>query len=57
MPGTGLRASNLGYDIVILKDGVGSRNCELHEMALKLMEQTHLDIATASEITEIWGRK
>lgn len=55
--GTARSARNLGYDMVVLKDCVGSRNRELHEMALKLMEQTHFDIATASEIAEIWRRK
>jgi nicotinamidase-related amidase len=55
--GTARTGRNLGYDMVILKDGVGSRNRELHDMALRLMEQTHFDIATASEIAEIWRRK
>ena len=55
--GTARSARNLGYDIVVLKDCVGSRNRELHELALKLMEQTHFDIATASDITAIWRRK
>jgi len=55
--GTARTARNLGYDIVVLKDCVGSRNRELHELALKLMEQTHFDIATASEIAEEWRRK
>jgi nicotinamidase-related amidase len=55
--GTARTGRNLGYDMVILKDGVGSRNRELHEMALKLMEQTHFDMATASEITDIWRQK
>jgi nicotinamidase-related amidase len=55
--GTARSARNLGYDIVILKDCVGSRNRELHELALKLMEQTHFDISTAGEIAEIWQRK
>jgi nicotinamidase-related amidase len=55
--GTARSARNLGYDTVILKDGVGSRSRELHDMALKLMEQTHFDIATANEIAAIWGRK
>ena len=41
----------------LLKDCVGSRNRELHELALKLMEQTHFDISTAGEIAEIWRRK
>jgi nicotinamidase-related amidase len=52
--GTARTARNLGYDVVVLKDGVGSRSRELHELALKLMEQTHFDIAAASEIAEIW---
>jgi nicotinamidase-related amidase len=55
--GTARTARNLGYDIVVLKDCVGSRNRELHELALKLMEQTHFDISTAGEIAEIWRRK
>ena len=55
--GTARTARNLGYDIVVLKDCVGSRNRELHELALKLMEQTHFDICTASEIAEIWRRR
>jgi hypothetical protein len=41
----------------VLKDCVGSRNRDLHELALKLMEQTHFDIATSSEIAELWRRK
>jgi len=55
--GTARSGRNLGYDIVVLKDCVGSRNRELHELALKLMEQTHFDISTAGEIAEIWRRK
>ena len=55
--GTARSGRNLGYDMVVLKDCVGSRNRELHEMALKLMDQTHFDIATAREISEIWRRK
>lgn len=55
--GTARSARNLGYDIVVLKDCVGSRNRELHELALKLMEQTHFDIATASEIAAVWQDK
>ncbi len=54
--GTARSARNLGYDVVVLRDCVGSRSRELHEMALKLMEQTYFDIATASEIAEIWRR-
>jgi nicotinamidase-related amidase len=55
--GTARTGRNLGYDMVILKDCVGSRNRELHELALKLMEQTHFDIASSGEITEIWQNR
>ena len=55
--GTARSARNLGYDVVVLKDGVGSRNRELHELALKLMEQTFFDVANAAEIAAIWGKK
>jgi len=55
--GTARTGRNLGYDMVILKDGVGSRNRELHEIALKLMERTQFDVATADEIAAIWRRK
>lgn len=55
--GTARTARNLGYDVVILRDCVGSRSRELHELALKLMEQTHFDIATAGEIAAIWQLK
>ena len=54
--GTARTARNLGYEVVVLKDGVGSRSHELHELALKLMEQTHFELAAASEIAEIWRR-
>jgi nicotinamidase-related amidase len=53
--GTARTARNLGYDMVVLKDCVGSRSRESHELALKLMEQTFFDIATAKEIADIWG--
>jgi nicotinamidase-related amidase len=55
--GTARSARNLGYDVVILRDCVGSRNRELHELALKLMEQTFFDIAASAEVAEIWRRK
>jgi nicotinamidase-related amidase len=55
--GTARSARNLGYDVVVLKDSVGSRSRELHDLALKLMEQTHFDIATASEVAGIWRRR
>jgi nicotinamidase-related amidase len=51
--GTARSARNLGYDVVVLKDSVGSRNRDLHKMALKLMAQTHFDMATAAEVEEI----
>jgi nicotinamidase-related amidase len=54
--GTARTARNLGYDVVILKDCVGSRSREQHEMALKLMELAFFEIATANEIAEIWRR-
>jgi len=52
--GTARTGRNLGYDMVVLKDCVGSRNRELHEMALKLMERTQFDVATAEEVAAIW---
>jgi nicotinamidase-related amidase len=55
--GTARTARNLGYDVVVLRDCVGSRSRELHELALKLMEQSYFDIATASEVTEIWQKQ
>lgn len=55
--GTARSARNLGYDVVVLKDSVGSRSRELHDLALKLMEQTYFDIATASEVAGIWRRR
>lgn len=54
--GTARTGRNLGYYIVVLKDCVGSRSRELHETALKLMEGTHFDIATAEEVARVWGR-
>lgn len=55
--GTARTGRNLGYDMVVLKDCVGSRSRDLHELALKLMEQTFFDMATAKEIAELWGGK
>ena len=55
--GTAQSARNLGYDVVILKDCVGSRSRDMHEMALKLMEGSFFDITTAVEIAAIWGEK
>jgi nicotinamidase-related amidase len=51
--GTARTARNLGYDVVILQDCVGSRSRERHEMALKLMESAFFEIATANQIAEI----
>jgi nicotinamidase-related amidase len=52
--GTARTGRNLGYNMVVLKDAVGSRNRELHEIALKLMEQSFFDVAATSEIAELW---
>jgi nicotinamidase-related amidase len=54
--GTARTARNLGYDVVVLKDCVGSRSREQHDMALKLMEAAFFEIATANQIAEIWQR-
>jgi nicotinamidase-related amidase len=55
--GTARSARNLGYDVVIVRDAVGSRSRELHELALTLMEQTHFDIAGSDDIAATWDRK
>lgn len=55
--GTARTGRNLGYYMVITKDGVGSRNRDLHEAALKLMQGAHFDIASVAEIAGIWTRK
>jgi nicotinamidase-related amidase len=55
--GTARSGRNLGYDVVILKDCVGSRSRDMHEIALKLMEGSFFDITTAVEIAAIWGEK
>ena len=55
--GTARTARNLGYNVVILRDAVGSRSRELHELALKLMEQTFFDLATTREVAELWRKK
>lgn len=54
--GTARTARNLGYEVVIVRDGVGSRSRELHELALKLMEQTHFELADSAEIAALWRR-
>ncbi|HEX9444283.1 MAG TPA: cysteine hydrolase [Candidatus Binatia bacterium] len=55
--GTARTGRNLGYDMVVLKDGAGSRSRELHELALQLMERTHFDVATAEEVAAAWRGK
>jgi len=52
--GTARSARNLGYDVVVLKDCVGSRNREAHDMALMLMEQAYFEVASAADISAIW---
>ena len=54
--GTARTGRNLGYDMIVLRDGSGSRNRELHDLALKLMERTHFDVATCAEVAAIWRR-
>ncbi len=54
--GTARTGRNLGYDIVVLRDCVGSRSRELHELALKLIEGTYFDLTTSGEVIEIWRR-
>ena len=55
--GTARTARNLGYDVVVLKDCVGSRNREAHDMALKLMEQSFFEVVTAADIGAIWRQQ
>jgi nicotinamidase-related amidase len=55
--GTARTGRNLGYDVVIVRDCVGSRSKELHELALTLMERAHFDIGTTDEIAAVWGGK
>lgn len=55
--GTARTGRNLGYNMVVLKDAVGSRSRDSHQLALKLMEQTFFDIATTSEVAALWRQK
>jgi nicotinamidase-related amidase len=55
--GTARTGRNLGYYMVVLKDCSGSRNRELHDLALNLMERTQFDVASSKEIAAIWGQK
>ena len=52
--GTARSARNLGYDVVIVNDCVGSRSRELHELALQLMEQTFFEVVAAADIGALW---
>ena len=54
--GTARTGRNLGYDMVLLRDGVGSRRAEFHDLALRLMEGAHFDIVTWKEVAAIWER-
>ena len=54
--GTARTGRNLGYDMVVLRDSVGSRNREVHELALKVMEGSYFHVATSGEVAEIWRR-
>lgn len=55
--GTARTGRNLGYYMVVLKDCVGSRSRELHDIALQLMEKSHFDVTRADAVAEIWRRK
>jgi nicotinamidase-related amidase len=55
--GTARTARNLGYEVVVLRDCVGSRSRDLHDLAVKLMEQTHFNVVTGKEIADIWDKK
>lgn len=55
--GTARSGRNLGYDMVVLRDGSGSRSRELHELALRLMEGAHFDVAAAAEVAAAWKKK
>jgi nicotinamidase-related amidase len=50
--GTARTGRDLGYEIVLLRDCVGSRDRELHDMALAFMEQTYFEVATAKEMSQ-----
>jgi nicotinamidase-related amidase len=54
---TARTARNLGYEVVVLRDCVGSRSRDLHDLAVKLMEQTHFNVVTGKEIADIWDNK
>ncbi|MBI2988790.1 MAG: isochorismatase family protein [Deltaproteobacteria bacterium] len=55
--GTARTGRNLGYYMVVLKDCAGSKNPDLHDLALKLMEKSHFDVATSKEVADIWQQK
>jgi nicotinamidase-related amidase len=52
--GTARTGRNLGYDMIVLRDGSGSRSRENHDLALKLMERMYLDVVTAAEVAAVW---
>lgn len=52
--GTARSARNLGYDVVIVKDGVGSRSRELHELAIELMERIFFEVVPAADVMALW---
>ena len=54
--GTARTGRNLGYDMIVLRDGSGSRSRENHDLALKLMERMYLDVVTAAEVAAVWRR-
>lgn len=54
--GTARTGRNLGYDMIVLRDGSGSRNRENHDLALKLMERMFLDVATCADVAAVWRR-
>jgi len=54
--GTARTGRNLGYDMVVLRDGSGSRSREAHDLAVKLMERMFLDLATCEEVAAVWRR-
>ena len=54
--GTARTGRNLGYDMLVLRDGCGSRSRENHDLALKLMERMYLDVVTVAEVAAVWRR-
>ena len=46
-------ASYYDYYVVVVRDGVGSPNQELHEGSMRLFEARY-PLATAEEILQVW---